>query len=450
MSQVVTQAFSRFAKKFAHRKVLIMGLGLLGSGVADARIFSEIGCDVRVTDLKTKEVLSSSLMKLKDLPLSYTLGEHQLKDIVWADVIVRNPGIPREHPLLLEAAKLNKKIMMNAALTAKFADVPIIGVTGTRGKSTTTHLIYNLLKQTSLYDQVLLGGNLPGDSSLSLLKQLSGGQKSLIVMELSSWQLQGFAAESISPHISVITNLYPDHLNYYASMSAYAEDKQLIFKHQGPEDYLVLNPKVSLFHDWVKLAPSQVIWSNPEDLPPHLNLKLLGEHNLDNAALAWAVGRLLKIPPSKIQAALESFAPLPFRLETVAVYQGIQLINDSTSTTPVACLTALNSVPLPITLIAGGNDKKLPLTELAQVINTKVQAVVLLPGTGTDKLKPLLRADLLAGVCPDLPSALKLALERTSKTPATVLFSPGFTSFGLFQNEFDRGTQFNLAVNKLS
>jgi UDP-N-acetylmuramoylalanine--D-glutamate ligase len=214
---------------FKNKRITLMGLGLLGRGVGDARFLASLGADLIVTDLKTEAELAPSVDQLKEFSnITFHLGGHRLEDFKDRDLVIKAPNTPLNSPFIAEAKKNNIPVRMSADLFAEFAGVPIIGVTGTRGKSTVSHLIAHILKTAG--HSVLLGGNVQGVSNLSLLPQVTSD--TTLVLELDSWQLQGFGEAKISPHISVFTTFFPDHMNYYGDdMKRYFADKaKYLFK----------------------------------------------------------------------------------------------------------------------------------------------------------------------------------------------------------------------------
>lgn len=437
-------AYQEFKKDFKNKKILIMGLGLHGGGVGVAKFFSEIGCQVTVTDLKNKSQLHSSLKQIKNLKINLVLGEHREKDFRNHDIVIRNPSVPKTSKYLRIAKRHNVAIKMEAALFAKYTNTNIVGITGTRGKSTTAHLVSHVLKDSKT--KSILAGNLPGKAALPYLSQVESDTQ--IVLELSSWQLQGFADEKISPHIAVITNIYPDHLNRYKSMGDYIEDKQVIFKFQTKHDYLVLNKNDAISKKFALLTKSKVVWFSSNHLSSKIKLQIPGEHNRENAAAALKIAKILKIDYQSAISSIQSFKGIPYRLETITSLNGIQVINDTTSTTATATIKALDSLEKPIILLLGGESKNLPLKKLANKINSHKPRVVLLSGSGTKELRPLLNANLIKAEFNDQKKAVRFAV-KLAKSGDIVLFSPGFTSFGMFNNEFERGEAFNQTIKNL-
>ncbi len=328
----MTSFLAKFIKDYKGKKVLIMGLGLQGRGVQDAVFFCDIGAKVTVTDLKTAEQLKPSLERLKNLPINYILGQHRKEDILQAEMILRNADVSLNSPFLALAKKHNIPVEMDEALFAKYAPVKLIGITGTRGKSTTTSLIYKIMQEAHL--PVWLGGNMVGLATLPLLHKVK--ENNWVILELSSWQLQGFEEAKISPHISLITNIYEDHLNRYESMINYIGDKKNIFKYQENKDYLVLNEESVALQKMAAETKSQIRWFNRDEVPQAWQLKLKGEHNKSNVAAAIKVAEILGISQQVCQKVCEQFTGLPYRLETTATINEVEYVNDTTSTTPAA------------------------------------------------------------------------------------------------------------------
>lgn len=440
--------FEKFKKDYQGKRVLIMGLGLLGRGVQDASFFAKIGAKVTVTDLKPKEKLKSSLEKLKDLPIRYVLGRHRKEDFLNTDIILRNASVPLKSPYLQIARQNKIAIEMDEALFAQYAPVKIIGITGTRGKSTTATLIYQILKKAGFH--VFLGGNIWGVATLPLLEKVKKGD--FVVAELSSWQLQGLDKIKFSPYIGVITNIYEDHLNRYSSMEDYIDDKRVIFKYQKKGDFLVLNRDLKRLLSGGLDAGSYkgyIVWFEKKDFPADWQLKIKGEHNKVNAAAAIKVAKLLKVDKKIIKEILENFRGLPCRLETIAKIDGVEYVNDSTCTTPAAGLVALKSFNKPLVMIVGGNSKNLDMSAFAKKVARKAKKVILLEGTETDNLENLIKKfkvkDKISGRFDDLKETV-LKAKSLAGPGDVILFSPGCTSFGTFENEFDRGSQFNKVV----
>lgn len=439
---------------FKNKKVLILGLGSLGRGVKDAIFFAEQGAIVTVTDLKKELELHASLEQLKKYPnINFTLGMHRESDIIGADLIIRNAGVPHTSPFLQLAFAKKIPVEMDESLFAQYCPCPIVGVTGTRGKSTTSALIAKILNDcwATKSRHVYLGGNIQGEATLPLIKKAK--KSDLVVLELSSWQLQGFGEKKISPDIAVFTNIYPDHLNYYKTMRDYINDKKIIFKYQAKNDFCVINNENNYTKKLQQEIQSKIIPFFKGQVPTKWKLQLSGSHNLENIAAALSAGKIFGIKKSQMRKSVESFPGLEHRLEKIRTINGVNFINDTTSTTPIAGRVALISQKTPTILIAGGASKNLNLNPFAKTIVKKTKAVILLDGTATDELEQkIIRQggkNLIAGRFKNLDEAIKLAYSLCLPGD-TILFSPGCASFGLFKNEFDRGEQFKKAVKNLS
>lgn len=434
-------------KIFDKQKIVVMGLGLHGGGVAVVKYLVKNGASVVVTDLKTKKQLQDSLDKLKGLKVKYVLGKHNESDFKNADMIVQNPGVPRESKYLKIARKSLIPIENEASLFFKYCPGLIVGVTGTRGKSTTSSLVYEILKTEN---KTWLAG-LPGQPMLDIIDKV--GESDIVVLELSSWQLEILGEQKLSPDVAVVTNIFPDHLNRYKSMSAYISAKKNIFKFQNKNDFTVINFDNA---DSKKLASgvkAKLIKSSKKSNAKYFKYSnLLGDHNLNNLSLAISVASVFKIKQENIVKALKKFKGLPNRLELIRQKSGVGYYNDTTSTTPDATIAALKSFPKKkIILIAGGDTKKIPqqkYNDLAKEINSSCKALVLLEGEGSKQIIKNVKHKKVITKLKTMIEAVAVA-EILAAKGDVVLLSPACASFNLFVNEFDRGDQFNRAVKEL-
>ncbi len=426
-----------------------MGLGLLGRGIGDAAFLASLGARLIVTDLKTKKQLSSSLKKLsKYKNVRFVLGKHRSEDFRNRDMILKAAGVPLNSPFIKEAKKHKIPVEMSSALFARFSGLPIIGITGTRGKSTATHLIAHILKAAG--KKVLMGGNIKGVSTLSFLPKAD--KYDFAVLELDSWQLQGFGEDKISPQLAVFTTFLPDHMNYYGNdMKKYFSDKANIFKYQKKNDTLITGKQALPFiKKWGGKINGRMIVSSG-NLPHDWKMNLEGKHNQYNASIAIETARTLGMPDNVIKKSLSTFKPIEGRLELIKMIKGIKIYNDTNSTTPDATIAALKAVGIGknIILIAGGADKNLSTKDLVRVIKKYAKKIILLSGTGTDKLiseNPQLKK--ISDEFGNLKDAVNFA-RKTAEQGDVILFSPGFASFGMFKNEYHRGEIFNRIVSKL-
>jgi UDP-N-acetylmuramoylalanine--D-glutamate ligase len=427
---------------FAGKKITVMGLGLLGRGLGDTLFLVRCGAHVTVTDLKNADQLAPSLKRLEGLPVKLRLGTHDPEDFLNADMILRNADVPRSSPYLQMASDRGVPIEMDESLFCKHFRGRVVGITGTRGKTTTTILVHHILTATG--QRSFLAGNIMGCATLPLLEQTE--ETDIVVLELSSWQLQGFHDAKMSPHASIFTNIYPDHLNRYTGMEDYIFDKKAVFLYQEPGSFCVFNGEQP---ESIKLAEEAVqekIFFTPDQVPRDWKLRLPGAHNRENVAAALCVTRRLGVPDHVSRPVVESFAGVEHRLQRVGEKRGVEFINDSTSTTPVAGCAALNALEgKRIFLIAGGSDKKLDLTPFAAAAASRAERVALLRGTATDALEQAIihagGAKKITGIFDNLRSAV-LALFDKAHQGDVLLLSPGCASFGMFQNEFHRGDCF--------
>jgi len=442
-----------YKEYFKNKKIIIMGLGLLGRGINVAKFLAKHGANLLITDLKTEEQLASSLKQLKKFKnIKYILGQHRIEDFQQADILIKAANVPLDSIYLAEARKNNIPIEMDASLFAKFTNAKIIGITGTRGKSTVTQMIYHGLKKYYKNGNVFLGGNIRGLATLPLLEKIKDND--VVVLELDSWQLQGFGESKISPHIAVFTTFLNDHMNYYKNdMQRYFDDKAEIFKHQTEKDFLIISEQamvqIKKRFSYNKIK-SKITVVN-EDAIRNLKTKLIGEHNKTNIALAVEVLKLMKLNQKQIKQAIATYPGEPGRLQMILKKNGITYYNDSNATTPDACIAALNSLnenKKNIILICGGANKELNFNDMIRVITNTTKNVVFIKGTATDKILSILPKNFPEYIVVD---SMQLAIKearKSAKKGDIVLLSPGAASFGVFKNEYDRSDQFVKFVKK--
>jgi len=429
---------------FKNKKITIMGLGLLGRGIGVARFLAEAGAQLTITDLKTKKELKLSLDKLKKFKkINYILGRHRLADFRNKDMIIKAAGVPLDSLYIKEALRNKIPVEMDASLFIKLAKIKTIGITGTRGKSTVTDIIYQILKKNYSLGNVFLGGNVKGVATLPLLKKVK--KNDIVVLELDSWQLQGFNDLKISPQISVFTNFLPDHMNYYKNrMDLYFKDKSSIFKFQNKNDYLIVSQqaKKEITKRFNNIIKSKIIITKNEKW----QTKLIGEHNQENFNLASQVLEILGIKKSIIKKEIKNYSGLPGRMEFVRNFKGIDYYNDTNATSPEAVIAAINAINKDIILIAGGNDKELNYKEMVEIIEKKVKTLILIKGTATEKIVDLMGYSI--ETVDNMRDAIKKA-NKFAKNGDMILLSPGAASFGIFKNEYDRGNQFVKLVKRI-
>ncbi len=467
---------------FSGKRVTVMGLGLHGGGASAAVWCARHGAKVLITDLKTKKQFLPTLRQFPisnfQFPIRFVFGKHRKEDFVNTDMVVRNPAVPVESPFLKIAKQYGVPIENEATLFFKYCrSKNIIGVTGTRGKSTTSAMIATILTKSQNQKikksyRVWFAGNIRTTPMLSIVDKIK--LDDWVVLELSSWHLEDMARQKISPHIAVVTNVLQDHLNRYTGMHPYARAKESIVRYQKKGDITVLNWKNVITRRMAKHTQARVCWFNRDNFQfPISNFQLQGQHNFINAQAAGTVARAIGISERTISPALKKFRGLPDRLEFIRTVRGVRYYNDTTATTPDATIAALatlsqnhENIPIAersrildrvgtksrkrIVLIAGGSDKKLGYKPLVPWIKKMCKAVVLLPGTATDKIKKFSILDSLFVIhSSTMHDAVKISASLATRGDI-VLLSPAAASFGLFQHEFDRGDQFRSAVKKLA
>ena len=473
-------------ENFTGIKILVMGLGLHGGGVESARYLAALGADVTVTDLRDETVLAPSLEKLKTLPVRYVLGRHETEDFKQADIVIKNPGVRPDSPYLKPA----KRIETDISLFLAACPARISAVTGTKGKSTASSALYWVLNEYRTghpgSGKARLGGNITV-SPLTFLAELEASDD--VVLELSSFQLGDLRGRDLlKPRAAVLTCILRDHLDRYGTMEAYVADKRLIYQNQDQRDITVAGTDEwgKSFHresrgrhltfsetplddgiagGWIAgpTGPGLArLWELPDgtagtpgdlvEVVPERPL-IPGAHQKRNL-LASALALLdLGLPADFIRESLGRFPGVEHRLEFFHESGGIRFYNDSAATIPEAAASAINAFEnreAHLVLVTGGTDKDLDFALLARAAE-KTKALILLAGSGTDKLKPLLDSGGVKYQGPfDSPqTAAKAALEAAAPGD-TVLLSPGCASFGMFLNEFDRGRKWKEAVRELA
>lgn len=456
------------------KKVVVMGLGVHGGGLGVARYCAEAGADVVVTDLRTADMLADSIAALADVPVTFVLGEHRMQDFETCDIVVQNPAVPATSPYLLQARAAGAQIEMEMTLFFRLCPAPIIGVTGTKGKTTTATLTAFLLR--AWRPDTILAGNM----RISALAQLAYiTHDTPVVLELSSFVLEGLDGAGLSPALAAITNIHPDHLDRYGTMPAYIAAKAAIARHQRATDTVVLNAADDVLHQLAIHMPGHISWTGTQVLPTtprpgdvwwqddmlwHAastgaqsiadvhDVQLPGTHMRANVAMAVALALKAGMPAPLVAPALRQFRGVEHRQEHVAVLGDHTFINDTAATVPDAAMVALACMPKPIVWIAGGADKKVTFAELAACAAAHVHQIVLLAGTATPALQHELvahgMADRIIGTFDVFADAVATA-HAVAPTPATILLSPGCASFGMFRNEFHRGEEFRAIVATL-
>ena len=451
--------------EFANQRVTIMGLGLNGGGLASARFFAKCGANVTVTDIKSEEILKPSIEALKYYPIRYVLGKHDEADFQNADIVIKNPAVRPDNPYL----KLARRVETDMSIFLSMLPCPLIAVTGSKGKSTTASAVYHILKTAQ--KKVFLGGNI----TLSPLDFIDAvDASSIVVLELSSWQLGDLRGNpALHPKIAILTHIVPDHLDRYGTMEAYIADKRVIYANQTSDDFTICEhdswglsflqeTKAQCFlygspyqgkapHASINEKKQGIFFYNNHEycLVPE-NIFLAGDHNRRNLLAAGIAATLIGIDAVTIQNAIQSFTGVEHRMERFLTFNEIEWYNDSAATVPHAVAAAINALSdKPLVLITGGTDKALDFEPVAEEY-AKPLHLILLAGSGTDKLIVSLQKRCISykGPYADLQTAVQTAYEL-APSGSRIILSPGCTSFGMFKNEFDRGLQFKTTVKTL-
>ncbi len=458
---------------FKGKRITVFGIGLNGGALGAIEFLAQVGArEIIATDIRSREELLPTLEKLKKYKcITYVLGQHRPEDFTNVDMVVKTPGIPWTNEYIKRALEKKIPVETDASLFFQLVKNMTVAVTGTRGKTTTASLIAHVLEQGGK-SVVRVGINQIG--FLSELGKIT--PESIIVAELSSWRLSSLRRLKWRPSVAVVTNFYPDHQNYYKNMEAYAKDKQAIFEFQTEADTLVLNYDHETVREWASLSQAKVLFFSPSGQRVQRGVslqegvvvefgdggeknmftletpQLVGEHNKANVLAAVTAVSGFGLAPEKIDKALRAFRGLPHRLELVTKKNDVTYINDTAATSPEALLAALDTCQPPIVLLAGGADKNFDMTPLVDSLLLKTKAIILFKGTGTEKLLPLLEKrakelgrEMIFPVVSSMADALLIA-EENAEAGDMILLSPGMASFGVFQNEFDRGEQFRQGV----
>ncbi len=450
---------------FKGKKITVMGLGLLGRGVGDAAYIAEAGAaEVIVTDLKYEIDLSTSVEKLRQYSnIKFVLGEHRKQDFENRDLVLVSAGVPLGSEFVKHARETGVLLKQSATLFAELSHIPMIGVTGTRGKSTVTQMIHHVLSFVT-GERIILGGNIRGVSNLQLLREVR--EDSIAVFELDSWQLQSFGWSEISPQIAVFTNFMEDHLNYYGiggldkdrAMDLYFKDKANIFRYQEDNGTFITTPEI---FERAKKLPlitfgQEVVIVDESVIPEDALLAMPGKHNRLNAALAYEALKAVGLSREEIFDGLSTFMGVEGRLEYLREIDGVKVYNDNNATTPAATIAGLTAIGKTdkknIILIMGGADKGIDLSELFTVIAKYCKKVILIPGTGTDQFIKRGANSPVNWTMVEEVADLKVAVvaaRSASTTGDIILFSPAFASFGQYKNEYERNDEFVHTINAI-
>jgi UDP-N-acetylmuramoylalanine--D-glutamate ligase len=419
-------------------KVTVVGLGRFGGGIGVTQWLCAQGSEVTVSDRASAGDLAGSVAQLEGLDVKLHLGGHDLDDFLHADLLVVSPAIPQDIPPLQAAAQAGIPRTTEMNLFIERCGAPIVGITGSVGKSTTTAMVGEILTRNHT---VHVGGNI-GRSLLGDLDAIEPDH--VVVLELSSFQLDEVADIGVSPKISLVTNLTPNHLDRHGTMEAYTNAKQNIFRFQRESDLLILNSGDEALAGWADMAPGRVEFFDPCGEP--FDLQVTGEHNQFNAQAAWAIARQFGVDRETAADALWEFKSLSHRLQLAVEGGGVKYYNDSKCTTPGGLIVALDAFePRTVIVIAGGSDKNVSFDEMGEAMAKRAKALVVI-GDTAEKIS----ASVEKARCDSVPTVhTATGLENAVATAAglaaqgdVVLLSPACASYDMFTNYQQRGDQF--------
>ncbi|MFH1366723.1 MAG: UDP-N-acetylmuramoyl-L-alanine--D-glutamate ligase [Patescibacteria group bacterium] len=452
-----------------NKKVLVMGLGLHGGGVSVVKWLVKQGAKVTATDLKTKKDLLPSLAKLKAFKVKYVLGRHNVEDFKKADLIIQNPGVPADSKYLTIAKKAGVPIENEATLFFRLCPARILAVSGTKGKSSLVSLLFHVLK--GKYKDTVMAGNIRDVLMLDVLPKIKKTTK--VILELSSFQLEGLEHLKKSPHAAFFTNIMRDHLNRYGTMNKYIDAKLNLIRFQNKNDFAILNADNVYTRHFNKNTKAKIFWfslkkkikqgayiennwaiftggKKKEKIFSFDKIHLAADYQREQFLAAAIAGKLFGLSNKMIYKGLTSYKGLHDRLEFLGEIKGIKYFNDTAATMPDAAISALKALgnlkQKNIVLLAGGANKNLIFQEFCRLIPKYCKGVVLFKGNASDIISRKLGQKVKWKIVRSMKEAVGLAEKRAAKGDI-ILLSPGAASFGLFKHEFDRGEQFKKCVN---
>jgi UDP-N-acetylmuramoylalanine--D-glutamate ligase len=444
------------------KRVLVLGLGR--SGLASALFLKSQGASVTVSDTKSEDQLRDQIPALLDAGIAVETGGHSQRTLQNQDLLVVSPGVPADAPPIVQARTLGHQVMGEIELAGQFLAGPIIAITGSNGKTTTTTLVGEIIKAAG--SRTLVGGNI-GTAAISLVQQST--PETVIVLEVSSFQLETISA--FRPKIAVVLNVTPDHLDRHRTFAAYVDAKARIFENQRPEDMAVLNADDRTCLELAGRTRSQVFWFSRkreveagtwvragriafrrngavDEIMPVSEIPLKGAHNLENVLAGVCAGALMGCRAETIAAAVRNFKAVEHRLEYVASIGGVDYYNDSKATNVDATIKALESFPANIHLILGGKDKGSDYTVLNDLLRKRVKSVYTI-GAAAEKIQGQIEGATHIVASGTIEAALQQA-AAAARSGDVVLLAPACASFDQFENYEHRGRAFKALVHELS
>lgn len=445
------------------KKIAVIGLSR--TGLASVEILYKLGADVVASDTKSADQLSNELDKLKNIDIEYELGSHGPKCLD-TDMIIVSPGVPLDIPFFKKASDKDIPIISEIELAYHLTDANIIAITGTNGKTTTTSLISDILKEGDI-GEVKAAGNI----GIPLVSEAIGlTEKDWLVVEVSSFQLE--TIKDFKPDISVYLNFTPDHLDRHKTVKNYWEAKKRIFENQKSDDLAVVNYDDDKVMESITHFPGKVygvslerekkqgislnndklyVYENTNriDVLDIKDIPLLGRHNIENTAFSVMASYLAGVSIENIKKAVKNFKATEHRLEIIKKENDITIIDDSKATNPDAAVKAIESFENPLILIAGGQDRNADFSELAKVIKNKVKTLVLLGETSFKIKEEVLNEgfpNINIHIAEDMKEAVKKACDNVIEGDC-LLLSPGSPSWDMYSSYKERGRKFREAIN---
>ena len=441
------------------KKVLVVGLGK--SGIAVSKFLKARGASVVATDIKDISDIRG-IEELSGAGITIETGGHSQKSFLSNDLIVVSPGVPLGRLEFEKARENGVEVISEVELASRYITAPIVAITGTNGKSTTTALLGEMLERSGL--RTFVGGNI-GTPAIECVMAKEAPE--FCVLEVSSFHLE--AVSTFRPHVAVLLNVTEDHLDRYSGFADYASTKFRVFANQHPDDVAIINAADPVItEDMGRLSAREVPFSSENELErgiffngtdivfrseaaeetyPTGGLKISGIHNIENAMAAIGAARALGAGREAIIEALKSFHGLSHRMEFVRELEGVRYVNDSKATNVGATIKALKGIEGRVVLIAGGRDKGGDYGEMREVLKDKVKLLVVM-GEAAERIKASLGSDVEIQEADDLSSALRLA-SRGATPGDTVLLSPACSSFDMFGSYEERGLEFKRLVEAM-
>ncbi len=438
------------------KRVTVMGLGHFGGGVAVARWLVGQGARVLVTDTASPEKLSDSIRQLDGLPIEFVLGEHRARDFSDADLVVVSPAVPPSDAFvsiaLAAGVPITTEMNLFVERCATETGATCVGVTGTKGKSTTASLVARMLSKRH---RVHLGGNI-GVSLLAKLPEITASD--VVVLELSSYMLHRLDDLSWSPRFAILTQIGQDHVSWHGSLEAYHHAKATLVRHQRAGDVVVVDATHDASLAIARTSSGEVI-EVPGELHDRFDLQLIGEHNQRHAQLAWRVAERMNVNRDEAAEAVREFAGLPHRLESVATIGGVSWVNDSIATIPEAAVAACRAFEAGrVIQIVGGYDKGNDMRAMCRELIARCRAVLCIGQMTRTLVNQLesMKSEMHASIDDVGPLADVIASERLEEAVAwarlnarpgdVVLLAPGTASYGAYPNFEARGEHFRSLV----